>query len=545
MIRSCPAFSFFSSRARRLAGAFLVLASAAMAAPVPRTILFVDDQDVLYRPGTYKRVVTFGKETTNPVVAPERQWEGMIGWTSVYRDPATGRFQMWYQAYQQRRTEDSRLRSVVCYAESGDGVNWVKPNLGLFPFYEETDTNIVLIGSGGHSDRYCNSVFVDDRDPDPAKRYKMLYYDWSLGEGAEGGAGVRLAFSPDGIRWTKVDRVLSKTSYGGKWEQPPFSDETGYVETRSKKRVSRSWRVPQSMSDGLDFFYDERRAAYVVYGKMWLPGPDGGMAWKHGMGRITSKDLLNWTKPEVVLTTNDRDPPHIEFHTSPVFPYNGLYLSLNQTLDRDAGIIDTELMSSRDGDAWNRDFANIPVIPRGTPDRFDAGSILTNAYPVILEDKILFYYGAYRGTAVGGSGLNRQVAGSTDYFSGVGLATTPRDRFVVVRPDPDAPVKEQKKGGPKLVNTIGNVTLKALDLAGATEILVNADATGGTVRVELLTEDGYRLRGFTKDDAEPITGDGLRLAARWREKTLRDLPAGRHLIRVHLENAGLHAVTIK
>ena len=57
-------------------------------------------------------------------------------------------------------------RCVVCYAESDDGVHFVKPELDLFAFNEVQRTNIVLVGSGGHSLRYANSVVVDPRDPD-------------------------------------------------------------------------------------------------------------------------------------------------------------------------------------------------------------------------------------------------------------------------------------------------------------------------------------------------------------------------------------------
>jgi hypothetical protein len=52
------------------------------------------------------------------------------------------------------------------------------------------------------------------------------------------------------------------------------------------------------------------------------------------------------------------DLPRVEFHTSPVFLYNEQYLSFNQILDRSAGTIDVELMSSRDGLRWDRSFAN-------------------------------------------------------------------------------------------------------------------------------------------------------------------------------------------
>lgn len=526
----------------------LGLALACQTALAERTLLFVDDEDVLYRPGTIKRIVEFQKHAADPVVAPDKAWEGMIGWTSVHRDARTGKYQLWYQAYQERRTEDKTLKCVVCYEESDDGLTWTKPNLGLFPFYEEKDTNIVLIGApGGYGDRYGNSVVVDERDPDPQKRYKMAYYDWDTDADAKGGSGLHVAFSPDGIRWTKyAGGIVVKTPFGGKGMQPPFADEGVYFEeTRKDGRVMKTWRVPHSMSDALDVMFDPNREVFVAYGKSWTPWPGGGLAWKHGMARIESKDFIHWSKPELVLTVNDRDPPHVEFHTSPVFTHHGLYFSINQILDRGAGTIDAEFMSSRDGFRWNRDFANIWVIPRGPEGKFDAGSIISNGTPVFLEKEIRFYYGAYRGTAIGAKGLNLQQAGSKDYYSGVGLASTPRDRFVAVGVNPRSPVWNQKKDKPKLVNTIGNVTLRALDLTGVKAITLNADASKGAVWLEILNEDGYRLRGFTKDDALPLKADDLAFAAKWKEKKLADLPPGRYLLRIHLEQADLFAVTLK
>ena len=514
---------------------------------LPRTLLFVDDADVLYRPGSIKRVLPFSKPLPHPIIVPEKAWEGMLGWTSVHRDPTTGRYQLWYQAYQERRTEDKRLKCVVCYAESTDGLHWIKPELDLFPFYEDKRTNIVLIGaSGAYGDRYCNSVVVDPRDPDPARRYKMAYYDWSPGAGAEGGSGTHIAFSPDGIHWTKhPGGPVAKTPFGGKGAQPPFADERPYVEeTRSNGTLVRSWRIPIGMSDALDVFWDATRGVFAAYGKTWTPWPNGGLAFKHGLARMESRDFIHWSPPEVLLTTDDRDPPHLEFHTSPVFPWHGLYLSLNQILDRTAGTIDVELMSSRDGLRWQRDYRDTWIIPRGDPGQFDAGSLITNANPILLDNEIRFYYGAYRGTAVGGRGLNQQVPGSTDHHSGIGLAVTPRDRFVAVEVNPEAPVWNQKKDRPKLTNTIAQVTLKPLDLTQVRRITLNADASHGSVRLEILTDDGYRLRGFTSADALPLQQDALAHAAAWKDKRLSDLPPGRYQLRVHLEKARLFAVTL-
>lgn len=499
-----------------------------------RTVLFVDDHDVLYRSGTRKEVQPLRKHAANPVIAPDKPWEGMIGWVSTWRDPRTGKCQMWYQAYNEKRTGDKRLKCVVAYAESADGVVWTKPDLDLFPYYEVEKTNIVLIGApDAHGDRYCNSVMVDPRDADPARRYKMVYYDWEPGDR---GAGMHIAFSPDGIRWTKHPGIKSKTSFGSKGLQPPFSDERPYLETPGKNNVPRkNWRVPISMSDAQDVFYDELNKRYVSYGKMWMPGPDGGLAWKHGMGRIESEDFITWSRPQFILGPDDRDPPHLEFHTSPVFPYNGQYFSLNQILNRAAGVMDIELMSSRDGFAWERSYRDVFFLPRGSGAVFDASTLVTNNTPLLEGDEMRFYYGAYRGTAIGGAGLDRQVIGEKDYHSGVGLAVMRRDRFVAVTPDP-AVRRPKNAPGP---NTIGQITLRALDFSQVGRLTVNVDpGSGGKVWTEILTEDGYRVHGFSKNEAEPITTDSLAAEARWREKTLADLPGGRYLVRLHLEGAG-------
>jgi hypothetical protein len=522
--------------------------SLSLQAAKPRTVLFADDEDVLYRPGTIKRVMQFKRHSQDPVIKPEKPWEGMLGWTSVYRDQKTGKHQLWYQAYQERRVEDKLMKNVVCYAESMDGITWTKPNLGLIPFYEEKNTNIVLIGEkGGYGERYCNSVVYDVRETDPQKRYKMAYYDWVPKEGIAGGSGTHVAFSADGIHWTKhPGGIVSKTTFGAKGRPAPFADEQPYLEEHLKDgRVRRAWTNPLTMSDALDVFYDPKKKVFAGYGKMWTPWPDGTLAFKHAMGRMESKDFIHWSKPQLLLTVNDRDAPQQEFHTSPVFYYNGMYFSLNQILDRHAGSMDAEFMSSRDGLRWDRSLQGSFAIPRGEPGRFDAGSVITNGTPIMLKNEVRFYYGGYRGTAIGGVGLNEQKEGVADYHSGIGMVSTRKDRFVAVGINPDTPVKAQKKGQPKIVNTIGNVTLKPIDFNGQGNITINANATGGSAWVEILNEDGYRMRGFTKEDAVPLKGDNLAFVAKWKEKKLTDLPPGNYMIRVHLLIAEMFAVTIK
>ncbi len=514
------------------------LVPAEEAAPKPargRIIMFVDDHDILYRSGTIRVMSAARRHSDDASISQTRPWEVAIGWTSVYRDPKTGRYQLWYQAYAGKRAGDKRLECVVCYAESDDGITFTKPDLDLFPFKDHPKTNIVLIGSGGYGDRYCNSLIVDNDAADPARRYKMAYYDWVANGGREY-PGLCVAFSVDGIRWTKHrDRPPYRTPYGARGVPPPFADEDPYRETPAKDRPARkTWAYPLVMADAVDVFYDPRGAEYVIYAKMKMDGPDGGSGWKHGMGRIASKDFLTWGKPEFILSPDDADRPDADFHTSPVFFYNDRYICLNQMFDRKAaGAIDIELITSRDGYAWDCNFRDRPFLGRRRAGLFDSRSLFTNSTPVVLDDEIRFYDGSYNQSPEGG------VKSQPGQRSGVGLATIRRDRFAGLRPVDRSEQKTLKKP----LEKVGQVSLKPFDLAGCREIVVNADASGGAVRVELLTEDGYRARGCSRDDAIPIAGDSLRHRVAWKERGLDTLPAGRYHLRLHPEAATRFAVS--
>ncbi len=524
------------------------------------TLLFVDGHEVLYRAGTKQVVHALEKFKGNPVVTPDnpqRPWEKTIGWVSVYRDPQTGKMQMWYQAYSGKGAEDKRFKCVVAYAESDDGIAWVKPKLRLFPYetrgFNLQETNIVLIGAAnGYGDRYANSVVVHPEETDPAKKYKMAYYDWSGGEGAAGVPGLCVAFSPDGIHWTKQSGVLMNTSFGAKAQQPPFEDESVYSHIKSSDgREWRQWRYPMSLSDAVDALWDARLKRYVIYGKMWIGGPDGGLNWKHGMGRSESEDFLHWSKPQLLAYTNEQDPQNLEFHTSPVFIHHGVYFSLNQLYTRENSTIDIELMTSRDGLRWNRSFARQLVLARGGKKYFDAAFLLTNGNPVVMGDEIWFYYGGNRGIVRFPNPDEKDMPKrAAEYSSGIGLAKIKRDRLVGIAPDPRTALRNwnpsdlHRKPEPP-ANTIGQVTLKPRDLTGVKRVAINADASQGVVRLEVLNEDGYRLRGFTRDEAVPMTTDELAYEARWADKRITDLPPGRYIIRVHLKQSELFALELE
>jgi pimeloyl-ACP methyl ester carboxylesterase len=518
------------------------------------TLLFVDDHEVLYRSGTVRVFHPASLHSGNPVIKEDRPWEMAIGWCSILRQPETGKYRLWYQAYAGGRDSRKTRKCVVCYAESEDGFTFSKPELGLHDFHSErdgrgllTNTNIVLLGNDGYGDRYANSVLYEPHDPDPARRYKMLYTDFSKDESGREWPAFHAAFSSDGLVWTNApENPLLRTAYGGRALQPPFVDEDIYSEVwdERKKFTRKTWRIPLSLSDTADVFFDPVRKVYAVYGKTWLQGPNGGLAWKHGMARSESSDFLHWSKPQILATPDDHDDRHLEFHTSPVFFHQGVYFCLNQIMrargervGAKADLMHVELMISRDGLRWERPFRDTPFFA-SSDQPFSSGGIFTNSTPVILDDEIRFYYGAYHSGATGGG------KGLTDpsQQSGIGVATIPLDRFAGIKPLAISDQSTLKKP----LEHIGQVTLKPRRWRDLHSLSINARVDpGGSLHAEILNEDGYRIRGFSKEDAIPLTGDSLHHEVSWKSKTVAELPPGSYSLRVHLNRAELFAISVQ
>lgn len=500
--------------------------SVAASRAAQHTILLVDDNDILYRSGTKRVLCPLTRRPANPIIqGGVYPWEAAIAWMSIYRNPATGKYQLWYQAFAGDAARDKTRRCVVAYAESDDGLKFIRPNLGLFDFNGVTNNSIVLVANGGTSDRYGASVVVDPRELNINRRYKMAYYDFSRDREGREYPGLNVAFSSDGVHWTKFPGgTLSRTARGSYGDPVPFQDET-----------NRPWAIPLSMADAYDVFYDPVRQSFVNYAKMWIDGPDGGMHWKHAMGRIESKDFIHWSKPQLILTPDDADPPWVEFHTTPVFCYDDCYFAAMQILNRAAqgGVVDVELATSRDGFHWERPFRKPFWLARSGGHDFDSGSIFLAAQPIVLENEIRFYYGAYSQGATGSD--------DSKLASGIGIATMPRDRFAGLEPlaRSDQPTLQKP-----LENT-GQVTLKPTTLGPTCEIEINADASAGEIRVEILDVDGKRVRGFSYDDAVPIKGDSLKHPVRWNQRGLSSLPQQQYMLRIHLKNATVYALNIK
>ena len=314
------------------------------------------------------------KAPENPLLTEQQPWEPRFDnlYPNVLFDEQEGLYKCWYSPFiidqavtrtpAERRATLSYMDALhgneryagVCYATSLDGLNWTRPGLGLVDFEGSRNNNIVLRNVHGAG------VWKDLRDPDPARRYKMLA---KAGEDRE---PMGVAFSADGLRWSAVRTC-------------PEMQAVGDTHNNS--------------------LWDEPLDSYVAFTRLW----DG----QRVVGRSTSRDFVQWSAATAVL----RGTAERQTYALPVFRHAGVYLGLVAILDTRSELVDCELAWSPDGIGWRRVAEGAPLIPRGPAGSFDDGCVFPAAYPLLGAGEIRLYYagsdGQHAGWRKGGLGLAR------------------------------------------------------------------------------------------------------------------------------------------
>jgi hypothetical protein len=123
-------------------------------------------------------------------IAYDRPWEGRYcAYITVLKDGET--YRMYYRGYPVDGPQ------VTCYAESDDGIEWRKPDLGLFEVAGTRDNNIVLTPDVAGDATHNFSPMLDRRPGIPeSEQYKAL--------GGSGKNGLTAFASADGLSWRKL-----------------------------------------------------------------------------------------------------------------------------------------------------------------------------------------------------------------------------------------------------------------------------------------------------------------------------------------------------
>lgn len=195
----------------------------------------------------------------HPVLTPgdEEAWDAAgLGAAGVVKD--RGLFRMWYGGYV-RRLQQGRTG----YAESRDGIHWVKPTLGLLPFAGKASNLCFSLQPGLNSNEYELPVHVvKDEDGPPERRFVMFLHT----QGPQGFI-VDVAVSPDGRRFTRArhnarhyafeEAPRKSTLHGGAKVLHEADYWWAFVEQDSKQNTTQmkftGWAVEPGERENISF----------------------------------------------------------------------------------------------------------------------------------------------------------------------------------------------------------------------------------------------------------------------------------------------------
>ncbi len=456
--------------------------------------LFLDDDAIESKYGLRRKLNQ--PERVGAIIRPDFQrGQGALQTASPPQwNPEKGVWEWWYRA-SQRNIYD---KNTVHYAVSTDGLEWEIPNLGLYEWNGSRDNN-VAVDPGGMT---LDHALRDELDEDPDRRYKGLFADRGLARYP--------ATSPDGFDWTMID-------------VPPIpSDDTSFLT------------------------HDETTGLFVATVKLSLE------KWGRSVWLSTSNDFIDWTEPELIFHTDEKDrnnrrrrirqvvddpaylSPHVvekdsfiaHVYKMAVMPYEGLYVGLpvlfnpsGRWLGRNhTGLNQVELSVSRDLRHWDR-VANRDVFIGVLPwdgEVYDTSQLLPCGRPVVREDlgEIWVYYNACR-FRCHRKDRDESFAKYFDDLSALSLAKIRLDGFVSL----DADTKGTLVTAPF-----------ALDRGG---LYVNVDARRGELRAEVVDAETFDpVPGLSLSDCDGVRGDDLARQLTWGE---RGAPARDRQVRLRFE----------
>lgn len=257
-------------------------------------------------------------ECAGLAISHDRAWEGdACGYHCIFKDG--DRYRMYYNACALRWAKprhpvafaNTPCETRICYAESTDGVNWTRPNLGICTFNGSKENNIIIDRTmHGALDNFY--VFKDTKPACPREElYKgVTSYEKRLKPGEKAPAGMAYL---EHATWDD----------GVKREKQPFARALCFFV--SADGVHFSYGRPITSDGAFDTqnvcFWDSQRQCYFCYYR----GYHGVKAERNGdlsirdIRVITSKDGIVWTRG--TLLDFGEGAEDISLYTNGVQPY--------------------------------------------------------------------------------------------------------------------------------------------------------------------------------------------------------------------------------
>jgi len=457
------------------------------ASKVLGTNLFIDDY-LIEESRELTRTTHRPEKLSEPVLRKGESWHvGPLWFMKVARDVETDLFRAWYNVINPGETPKYRY----AYAESKDGMQWERPNLGLVEAGGSTSNNLFIGPAPGW--KGCCGLFLADEGPgcaDPSRRFKLACFRPQQPEGIPP-CGLCVAFSPDGLHFTEYpgNPVIPFERKGVQDTSGPSSEEPDldYYE--------------YTIGDIIDGCWDPLKREYLLVCKIKQRGYPGKAHFaaegsRRCVGMSTSKDFVTWLRPRLIVTPDPNNGIE-EFYGFKPMVRGDLYIGFLRVLRDDLpadeggpveGIGWTELMTSRDGRDWTR-YQERFIDRDPQPGTWDH-AMAWFADCITVGEKEYVYYGGYS-------------AGHKVGDRAVGLAFLRKNGFV----SRDA---GDRKG---MLRT-------PVVLLGGEAITVNA-VVRDELCVRVTDADGAPLPGFDWADCAPVRGDSVAHPVRWTGNVAR------------------------
>lgn len=438
----------------------------------------------------------------------EQVWEQVpTGTATIVEDG--GLYRLYYTALPMDYKSES-AESNLCYAESRDGITWTKPNLGLVEFRGSRDNNILM--PGNTEDRFTANFapFRDRRPGVPAdERFKAVGGVWPK--------GVFVLASADGIRWRK-------------WrEQPVFT--AGAFDSQNIA------------------FWSEAEQCYVLFFRVFS-GTDHTkiskweMAGYRTIAKTTSPDLVNWSAPQR-MSFGDTPLEHLyENRTHPYPRAPHLYISYPMRFVPGRRFLSDEKLSTL---KVLPSYLNITGHTHNIPNEVSDTVFMTSR-------------GGYRYDRTFMEAFLRPGVDEANWVSRNGIAATgtvvtgPAEMSVYVGQHYMQPTAYVGRFTLRLDGFAswhapyagGEVLTKPIKVSGTTLLVNGATSAAGSVRVEVQTEDGEPIPGYTLAESREMVFDSIEYPVRWAARTGLEALAGKTVrLRFVMKDADLYALRFR
>jgi hypothetical protein len=394
---------------------------------------------------------------------------GVQFYGSIIRDG--GKYRMWYVAFDDQvdhAVKSERWRAA--YAESVDGVTWVKPELGLVDFRGSKKNNLVDVGGAWG---FVNlKVIKDEADPDASRRYKMVTHVYFRHNTR---LGTLLPFvSADGLTWRPVKEV---------------------------NPVKGEMRKQDLLVPG--FHLEPACGLYQWDGQYFLTAQNAMPHTHHYQGRVVrlhrSADFVNWSSTSTLAFVRDVQHAYLGAGKSregeqnhegiAVWPRGNVLLGVYGRWHGAAAwkdvSVDLGFVMSNDGHTFREPKHEWTLLERGKDGEWDQGGIIQGQGFENIGDQTFLYYGAWDPRATGGPEVKR---------GGVGIAALPRDRFADLMVDTSG----EGTGDYQLPKVTAELITQSLAVKSP-RFFVNAGGLGdeASLRVEVLDDLERPIPGFS------------------------------------------------